>query len=391
MADVLNSLRLVGIGGTNKVMAGELSRLCKRAFDDVRLDRPKKAGSGCLIYPFDARVAAAATRFHRTASRVLWDLYESSARRLEPLYDELVELVAGDERCWIRTGTFSIRGRNLQDFPAGPGQVVGAVKNAIVDGAKRRGVEMAVDPDAADMEIAVRLHDERLTVSVDLAGRALHIRGYRTGAGEAPLRENLAAVLLMLARFDPRRAVLLDPMAGSGTIGIEAALMARGCPTSSTKTLIDTLPIFTDLNVPCEPLFADSKPVVLVNDIDTRRIANARANVAAAGVDGDVSCLHGDLRDLHPARIDKELASRGRDRSSGGLIITNPPYGIRLNDDELLSLYADLGDWCRQFPGWRAAFLVANRDFESAAGFRARIKKPLRNAGLPAQFLLVDL
>jgi 23S rRNA G2445 N2-methylase RlmL len=228
---IRDSLRLVGPPGSNKVMAGELSRLVRRGLPGTRLVEPKRAGTGALVYPFELAIAHLAVRYCRTPSRVLWDLYESRAARLDPLHDELVADAAADARDWLWNGAaISIRARNLGRFAAGERQVVGAVKNALVAGAAARGLELRVDPDRPDVLIALRMHDDVVTVSIDLAGQALHQRGYRQEGGRAPLRENLAAILVMLSRFDARREILIDPMTGSGTIGIEAALMGRGEP-----------------------------------------------------------------------------------------------------------------------------------------------------------------
>jgi putative N6-adenine-specific DNA methylase len=178
----------------------------------------------------------------------------------------------------------------------------------------------------------------------------------------------------MLCRHDARREILLDPMCGSGTIAIEAALMGRGEP----------------LRPGAPALFPDTRPAVVGNELHTPTMAAARANVAAAGADRDVRILHGDFRALTPEKVARAAGEAGR-AMTGGVILCNPPYGARLDREDPVPLYRDLGAFCRQFPGWRAAFLVANRDFEGAFGGRPRITKPLRNASQPAVFLLYDL
>lgn len=388
----IDNLRLIGISGTNKVMAGELSRLARRAMTRGRLAQPAKQGLGALVYPFDADLASIAASYHRTSSRVLWDLFESRARRLEPLYEELVAEVAKDERGWLWDGAgISIRARNVQSFAAGERQVVGAVKNALIDGARARGLELHVQPEEPDIHIALRMHDGILSVSIDLAGGPMHQRGYRLQAGDAPLRENLAAVLLMLARFDPRRDLLIDPMAGSGTIAIEGALMARGAPIWSPRNppAYLRLPAFAEYELREDALFADSKPKILASDIDLRAVEMMRANAEAAGVAGDLHILHADLRDLSPRVLAKRLGE-GADSRQPGLVLSNPPYGERLAGGEL-DLYDDMGAWCEQFPGYRAAFLIANPQFEEIFGRRARVRKPISNGSLRAYFCLYDL
>ncbi len=394
-ADVtVDRLRLVGAPETNKVMAGEFSRLVRRALDNVRLAPPKKRGTGQLLYPFDPAVARVAAVYHRTASRVLWDLYESRARRLEPLYDELVQAMADDRRGWRWDGaTFSVVARNVDGFAAGPRQIVGTVKNAIIDAAAARAMTLRVDAEDPDLLVHVRMHDDQLSVSVDLAGRAMHLRGYRARGGAAPLRENLAATLLMLARYDARTEVLVDPMAGSGTIAIEGALMARAEPLWASDggrpLAFERMPAFAELvGAPAPALFADTQPRVWASDIDHRTLAIARQNATGAGVTESLRLRAANALSL---KRDDILGAFGAAPDTPGLIVSNPPYGERLGGDEVVDLYRELAQWLRGFSGWRAAFLVAHPDFERVVGLRPRIRKPLNNGPLRAYFLLYDL
>jgi 23S rRNA G2445 N2-methylase RlmL len=404
---VIDTLRLIGSPETNKVMMGELSRLARRALAG-RLPEPRKQGSGALIYPFDPALAMVAVHYHRTATRVLWDLYQSRAQRLEPLYEELLTDLEQDRRPWYRDGAgISVQARNVGAFAAGERQIVGTVKNAIIDGAAARGVRLHVDPEAPDLVLVARMHDDTLTVSLDLAGRSLSQRGYRQEHGPAPMREHLAAVLCMLARHDPRAEILFDPMCGAGTICIEGALMARAAPLwpADRAPALDRIPAFQDVDIALlgEPLFADTRPLVIGNDMDRRALQAARDNVRAARLAGDsrgdsagdsvgdsVIWRQGDFRDLSPDRV-RSLARASKIQPPGGLILSNPPYGHRLADPQLLALYRDLGDWCGQFRGWRAGFLVANPDWTGAFGRRARIQKPLKNGPIKGYFYLYDL
>ncbi len=393
-AGVVNLLSLVGSAGTNKVMAGELSRLTRRAFNDIRLPEPAKEGEGALVYPFDLRTAAVAVRYHRTASRILWTLYQSRAVRLEPLYDDLLACVSQETRDWLADGkTISVSPGSTDEFAAGGRQLVGVVKNALINGAATRGMTLTVDPENPDLYFVVKVHDGVVTVSLDLGGQAMNLRGYRTeGGGQAPLRENLAAVLVMLARHDARAEVLIDPMAGSGTIAIEAACMGQARPVwvPPRAPAAARLPGFAEILADLDgPLFADTRPLVFANEIDPRTSAQSRPNFARAGVADLAELTCGDFRDLDPARIFATVRARGfpTDR---GLILSNPPYGERISAPDLYALYRDLHVFWRRFPGWRAAFLVANPQFETAFGRRARVKKPLNNGPLRGYFYLFD-
>ncbi len=116
----------------------------------------------------------------------------------------------------------------------------------------------------------------------------------------------------------------------------------------------------------------------------------ARANIARAGVRESIESWRCDFRKIDGKRIAETAEKRGFD-GTRGVIVCNPPYGERLNPEEVTGLYRDMGEWCRQFSGWRAAFLVANPDFETAFGGRPRIKKPLSNGPLRGYFYLYDL
>jgi 23S rRNA G2445 N2-methylase RlmL len=383
----IESLRIVGPVGAGKLMEAEAKRLATRAIGGARLD-PKRAGPGAMVLPFDLALAEVLATYHRTASRVLWDLYASDAGRLEPLYDELVEDVAGDARPWAWDGaTISIRARNLRTFPAGAMQVVGTVKNALLDGAARRRVRLSVDPERADLQLALREHDDRLTLSVDLGGGAQHERGWRTSAGPAPLRENLAAAMIFAARWDVRGEALVDPMAGSGTIPIEAALMGLGAPLRRTPPALYRMPRWRDRPARREALFADAKPRLVANELDTRVVSAMRENAATAGVADKLAMLHGDFRDLGAERLAKAL---GEGDPARGVVVTNPPYGERLAMRDLERLYGDLGAWCAERKGWRGAILCAHPDFAPAFGHRPRTTIDLPNANQPARLYLYD-
>lgn len=383
-----NELRLIGAGGTNKVMAGELSRLARRALPDLRLQEPRKDGLGAVVYPFEPRLARLAAFYHRTSARVLWDIMDTSAVRLEPLFDDVCSVSSQHAERFLWDGArISVYAHGVEAFAAGERQVVGTVKNGLIEGAAQLGIRVVLDPQSPDIVFSVRGAEAQLRVSVDLGGRPMNQRGYRSGGGPAPLREDLAAVLLMLSRYDPRRDVLIDPMAGSGTIAIEAACMGLGLPVwvPPRRPLVAAMPMFGN----CEPegktpLFPDAAPRIYASDISRGACDAAESAAQRAGVDTYVNVSESDFRDLSPR-------SMAREGHNSGLIVSNPPYGERLAHSDLLDLYRDLGRFCSRFSSFRAAFLVANRDFESAFALRPRIKKPLSNGPLRGYFYLYEI
>ncbi len=389
---LIDELRIVGSTQTNVIMHAELLRVAQRALKR-RPPEPRKEGLGQLVYPFDAELAWAATTYLRTPTRVVWDVYRSRAQRLEPLYDELVADIRGDTRRFGRDGDgLSVEARRVEDFAAGERQVVGTVKNALIDGAARHGMRWHVEPERPAQRWVVRLDDAgEVVVSIDLGGGSLSQRGWRRDAGEAPLREHLAATLVMLARFDPRRDALVDPMCGSGTIPIEAVLAARGTPRHA--------PALARLGIrgPTSPppaLFPDAAPLVVGCDHDIGVLGHAKDNARAAAVSADITWQRADVAQLKPETIAAIAGERGRAAPTSGVLLSNPPYGERMVDDELGPLYHDIARAAARFRGWRAAFLVASPLFERVVSEvlgQARIKKPLANANLRAYFFLWDL
>ncbi|MBK9070436.1 MAG: hypothetical protein IPL79_05470 [Myxococcales bacterium] len=365
-------LRLVGSAQTNKVMEGELSRLATKALAR-RPPAAKRAGVGTLLYPFADDLAQLALGYHRTSARVLRDLFRLDAKRLEPLYDELRAEVEADDRAWWGSArTLSVGATRTTSFAAGERQIVGTVKNAIVDGLQARGHKLAIDAERPDLLLSARVDDdERLVVSLDLGGRSLSQRGYRAQAGEAPLREHLAASLVMLSRYDARREIFFDPMCGAGTICIEAALMATAAARMSG------LP----------PLFPDTVPHIVGNELDVGVLASARNNAEQARARG-IAWRCGDFRALAPADVIALTGAASGEVGNTGVIVVNPPYDDRMRDADIFGLYQDLGDWAAQFVGWRMAVIVDHPDFEQAFGHPWQQKKPLANGNLRSYFYL---
>jgi 23S rRNA G2445 N2-methylase RlmL len=396
-----DELRLTGSAGANRVMEAELKRLVMRSPFEVRLPKPRREGESALLFPFDARIAWVAACHHRTASRITWDLCWSSAVRLEPLFADLLPTLSADERLPAAPGVrFSVDLGSAQDFEASPLQLRGVVKNAIVDALASRGVAAEVDADSPDVVFVVRRagapESRRTVVGIDIGGGARHRRGARVAAGPAPLRETMAAQLIMLSRWDARVEPLVDPMAGGGTIPIEAAGLAVGASIRRPDGLpFKHLAAFEGLPRHAPDLFPGTVPRILALDIDAERIPAMVGNLRAAGLTGashEQSIVIGqrDVRALSPEVV-AGLLPQAADMNPG-VFCFNPPYGVRIGAEagaeKLLDLYADMGRALGRFRGWRAACFVANPRFVYAFGHPAAMTKPATNAELPGAFLL---
>jgi len=229
----------------------------------------------------------------------------------------------------------------------------------------------------------VRLYRDQCTLSLDSSGELLHRRGYRQEVGRAPLRETLAAAMLLGAGWDGR-APLLDPMCGSGTIPIEAALLARRIPPGWQRQFaFQGWPGFEAdrwraVRAEAEEAILPAAPGPITgSDRDAGAIAAAEANAVRAGVGRDVSFRRCAISGIEPPT------------DVAGWVVTNPPYGVRVGERlPLRNLYAQLGNVLRRrCPGWRLALLSAD---PSLAG---QIRVPLdpawksQNGGLPVQLV----
>lgn len=385
-------------------MEAELKRLVMRSAFDVRVPKPRREGEATLLYPFDARLAWVAACHHRTSSRISWDLFSSPAVRLEPLFEELLPALRSDERLPARKVLrFSVDLGAAHDFEASPLQLRGVVKNALTEALASRGVRAEVDAEAPDVVFVARragTPDHRRTVvSIDIGLGARHRRGARVTSGPAPLRETLAAQLVMLSRWDARSEPLVDPMAGGGTIPIEAAGLAVGAAIRRPAALpFRHLAAFAGMPTEAPDLFPGTVPRILALDVDEERIPTMVGNLRAAGLTGrssEASIVIGqkDVRALSPDYVAQMLPHAAGMKP--GVFCFNPPYGVRIGgergEDRLLDLYAAIGRALSRFPGWRAACFVANPRFVEAFGRAPTMTKPATNAELPGAFLTYDL
>lgn len=227
--------------------------------------------------------------------------------------------------------------------------------------------------------IIVRVMRDEVTLSADAAGPLMYLRGYRQAVAKAPLRETLAAATLLASGWDPSLA-LLDPMCGSGTIVIEAALMARRlAPGRRRKFAAEGWPGFGNAfaSARAEALSRElpGAPAPIVgHDRDAGAIVAAVANAERAGVSGDVEFAQGAISTTSPD-------------DGTGWVVTNPPYGARIGEKTALrDLYAVLGRVVRERrPGWRFAMLSADRMLEGQLGMRLEEVLRTTNGGLPVR------
>lgn len=224
--------------------------------------------------------------------------------------------------------------------------------------------------------ILARLVEDKCTVSVDSSGALLHRRGYRLATAKAPLRENLAAALLLASGWDAQ-SPLIDPFCGSGTIPIEAALMARNLPPGQNRRFafmdwpnFDESLWKTVLTGATEHLSAEIPPI-LASDRDAGAVRMAQENARRAGVH-------------HLIQFETQAVSALHPPVRKGWIVTNPPYGVRVSEGrDLRNLYAQFGNVLRsKCPGWRVAILSSDEFLLGHTGLKLATVLTFNNGGL---------
>jgi putative N6-adenine-specific DNA methylase len=318
----------------------------------------------------------------RIASRVLWRVASAPYKSEDDIFKTTLALKWPqwfDVGCTIRVNLAAVRcPLKSLDF------VTLRIKDAICDAFRAKcGERPSVNTQAPDVRIHAFLTVDRLTLYIDTSGEPLFKRGYRETTGEAPLRENLAAGLLRLASWTPPEA-LLDPMCGSGTILIEAALIALNiAPGARRSFAFEKLKNFDQRQWNELLLAAKAKEIsrsdalpIYGSDLYGDELKNARANIAAAG-----------LQDLIPLKQANVLEAPAP--APAGVIVTNPPYGVRLSDaHDMADFYPKLGDALKQrFSGWRAYIFTGDAQLPKLIRLSASKRTPLYNGAIECRLL----
>jgi putative N6-adenine-specific DNA methylase len=368
------------------ITAPGLEMLCASELADLGIrGRPEEGG---VAWRGSMESVARANLWLRTASRVIVRVAEFKATAFFELEKQAKQIewkrfVAPGSRVDFRV---TCRKSKLYHSDAVAQRFATAVEWN-VKGAKANSGAAPDDeesPSTVDRQLfIVRFLHDVCTVSVDSSGALLHMRGYRQQLAKAPLRETLAAAMLLGAGWDGTTP-LTDPMCGSGTIPIEAALIARRMAPGIKRS-------FAFLNWPevdratWSAMVAEAKakevaksPVVIQGfDRDRGAIDAARANAERAGVAADIIFAPQPISALPPAD----------DTSAGGVVAVNPPYGVRVGESAALrNLYAQLGNVLRaQRPGWRLALLSADRTLERQIHLTLEERLATKNGGIPVK------
>jgi len=339
----------------------------------------------------ELRDAQRAVLWSRLASRVLWPLTDFECPDEAALYDGVAKLPWPDHL--EADATLAVDAHVSGTAITHARFAAQRIKDAVVDTMRGAGLARpSVDVEHPDLRLNLSLRKGRAVLSVDLGGGPLHRRGWRRAQNEAPLKENLAAAVLLRGGW-PRAyhegGGLLDPMCGGGTLLVEGALMAadvapglqrygltvpsrwRGFDRGAWEVLVEEARGRERIGR------AGLRPALFGSDLDPRAIAAARDNAEAAGV---AAAIQWEVRDI---------AALQAPAPAQGVVVCNPPYDARLAADA--ALYRRLGDALRAaVPQWRAALLCGDEELARATGLRAAKRYQLFNGALECALIVCD-
>lgn len=357
--------------GMEAIVAQEIRDL---GFENVNVE------NGRVLFDADDLGIAKANLWLRTAERVYLMIGEFKATSFEQLFDQIEKLPW--EAYIPKEGTFPVNAKSVKSKLFSLSDIQSISKRAIV---KRLTASYRTEwfkETAETYSITVAILKDQVTVSMDTSGKGLHKRGYREQGNEAPLKETLAAGLLLVSKWQPK-IHLIDPFCGSGTIVIEAAMIAKNIAPGLNREFDAEKWHFLDANawkLVRKEAYASIKHDLEIKlegyDIDKRAIAIARQNAELAGVD---DIVHFQVRDV------KDFSTKNQ----YGYIICNPPYGERLNEVEgVKKLYRLMGDVFAPYKTWSKYVITSYEDFEKAYGSQSTKNRKLYNGRIKTYFYL---
>ena len=356
-----------------------LEAVLKREIMDLGLEITE-VEDGRVTFAGDRQALCRANIFLRSAQRVLIKIGGFHAETFEELFQGTKALpweayIPRDGKFWVAKAA-SVKSKLFS-----PSDIQSIMKKAMVERMKDIYHTSWFSETGADYPVRVFIKKDEVTVGLDTSGESLHKRGYRKLTAKAPIAENLAAALLMLTPWRGDR-ILVDPFCGSGTIPIEAAMMAAHIAPGKSRrfTAQDWSHVFPDsfwekareeagsMETP------DVETQIQGYDIDEEMVSIARANARLAGVE---HLIHFQKRDVAQLSHAKKY----------GFILTNPPYGERLSEkEELQNLYRTLGERYRALDSWSMYVITSYEQAETAIGRKADKNRKLYNGMIKTYF-----
>ena len=356
-----------------------LESVLKREIQDLGYEIAQ-VEDGRVTFRGDMDAICRANIFLRTAERILLKVGSFRAVTFEELFDRTKEIlwedyIPEDGKFWV-TKAASVKSRLFS-----PSDIQSIMKKAMVERLKARYNTQWFQESGASYPVRVFLMKDVVTVGIDTTGVSLHKRGYRPAAGKAPIAENLAAALIMLTPWK-RDRILVDPFCGSGTFPIEAAMMAANIApgmnrsfTAETWTNLVAKKVWYEAVNEAQDLITDNIETDIQGyDADPEVLRTARRNAENAGVAHLIHFQQREVKDLnHPRKY--------------GFIITNPPYGERLEEKSALpQIYRDFGEAFRRLDSWSAYMITSYDDAERYFGRKAEKNRKIYNGMIRTYF-----
>jgi len=315
----------------------------------------------------------------RTADRIRIIVGDFETKTFDELFEQTKALPWSDI---LGPGAeFPVTGRSQKSTLYSVPDVQRIVKKAVVEHLRDEfNIKGKLPESGPRYKIDVSIHKDRALLTIDTSGPALHRRGYRTGQGEAPIKETLAASMLKLANYDGTKP-LIDPFAGSGTIVIEAAMIALNIAPGSNRTFDsekwDIIPSEEWRRIRMEledAALYDREIEIYASDIDEHMIQIARDNAMEVGLDDNIRF---EVKDIHQLKM------------SGGTVqmVTNPPYGERIGEAKAVEdMYRKVGELMKSNPALSVYLMTSNKEFEHIVGKKATKRRKLFNGYIETTF-----
>ncbi|MCG8541520.1 MAG: class I SAM-dependent RNA methyltransferase [Clostridia bacterium] len=355
--------------GIEAVVARELRDL---GYEDVTVE------NGRVTFIGNEEAICKSNLWLRCADRVYLKVGEFTATTFEELFQQVKALP------WQNylpvDANFPVNGKSVKSKLFSLSDIQAISKKAIVEKMKETYLQEWFEESGSKYPIMVSILKDRVTVSIDTSGPGLHKRGYREVGSEAPLKETLAAAMIKISRWRPDR-VLIDPLCGSGTIPIEAALIGRNIAPGLNRNFISEEWDFISKELwkrikkeAYEAIEYDRELSIYGYDRDGRVINVAMNNGIEAGVD---DCIHFQKRSV------EELSSKKK----YGYLICNPPYGERLSEKkEVEGLYREMGKIFTQLDTWSYYVITSHEGFQESFGKKADKNRKLYNGRIKCYY-----
>lgn len=338
-----------------------------------------KVENGKVTFEGDWNAVARANLWLRTGERVLIKLGEFEARTFDELFDQTKALPW--EEFLPEDAMFPVEGKSHESQLSSVPACQGIVKKAIVQALQRCYRRERFEETGPRFRVLIALHKNLATLTIDTTGIGLHKRGYRQLTAPAPLRETLAASLIILSRWRPDR-ILLDPFCGSGTLLIEAGLMAKNIAPGAMRDFdagkwpVMGQDVWDLAKQEAEALRRDDAELrgLFGSDLSGEALSMARYHAKLAGLEKDIF-------------FEKKAVKDVQTKKKYGYLITNPPYGERLGEKpEVDRMYEDLGRVCAKLDGWSFYILTPHVGFERLFGKIASKKRKLYNGNIRCDY-----